>query len=79
MPRYYCDYCDTYLTHDSVGSVTPRVLLRSIGRSTGEGGVVFILPVLRGAGMLVRAAVSAEAAQRWLQAQGRLPEGTGLS
>ncbi|EGZ29404.1 hypothetical protein PHYSODRAFT_476304 [Phytophthora sojae] len=18
MPRYYCDYCDTYLTHDSV-------------------------------------------------------------
>jgi U1 small nuclear ribonucleoprotein C len=17
MPRYYCDYCDTYLTHDS--------------------------------------------------------------
>lgn len=20
MPRYYCDYCDTYLTHDSVTS-----------------------------------------------------------
>ncbi|KAL0006765.1 hypothetical protein SO802_008267 [Lithocarpus litseifolius] len=20
MPRYYCDYCDTYLTHDSVVS-----------------------------------------------------------
>lgn len=20
MPRYYCDYCDTYLTHDSVRS-----------------------------------------------------------
>ena len=19
MPRYYCDYCDAYLTHDSVG------------------------------------------------------------
>ena len=18
MPKYYCDYCDTYLTHDSV-------------------------------------------------------------
>lgn len=19
MPRYYCDYCDSFLTHDSVG------------------------------------------------------------
>lgn len=22
MPRYYCDYCDTYLTHDSVSLLT---------------------------------------------------------
>ncbi|KAJ0629477.1 putative U1-C, C2H2-type zinc finger, Zinc finger C2H2 superfamily [Helianthus annuus] len=26
MPRYYCDYCDTYLTHDSV-SYPPSVYL----------------------------------------------------
>ena len=21
MPKYYCDYCDTYLTHDSVSFI----------------------------------------------------------
>jgi hypothetical protein len=21
MPKYYCDYCDTYLTHDSVSYI----------------------------------------------------------
>ena len=21
MPKYYCDYCDTYLTHDSVSDM----------------------------------------------------------
>ncbi|RZB80221.1 putative pectin methyltransferase QUA2 isoform B [Glycine soja] len=25
MPRYYCDYCDTYLTHDSVSCFPHRV------------------------------------------------------
>ncbi len=24
MTRYYCDYCDTYLTHDSVRSIIVR-------------------------------------------------------
>lgn len=28
MPRYYCDYCDTYLTHDSVSQ---PALLKSPG------------------------------------------------
>lgn len=27
MPRYYCDYCDTYLTHDSVRVLDVLLLL----------------------------------------------------
>lgn len=26
MTRYYCDYCDTYLTHDSVSDLTSSPL-----------------------------------------------------
>jgi U1 small nuclear ribonucleoprotein C len=28
MPRYYCDYCDTYLTHDSVCGATKATIDR---------------------------------------------------
>ena len=29
MPRYYCDYCDAYLTHDSV-SITQSPLIQPL-------------------------------------------------
>lgn len=60
MPRYYCDYCDTFLTHDSVSCGAERF------RPYLHLGV-YTQALTR---LFVPAAVREEAAQHGLQAQG---------
>ena len=64
MTRYYCDYCDTYLTHDSVRAGTERLLFwcdLMVPRR-------YLAPLLTALPCV--AACRAEAAQLGLQAQG---------
>lgn len=65
MPRYYCDYCDTYLTHDSVR----RAMLPVASRATFLG----VIRVTDSASChaFLLAARRAETAQLRIQAQGK--------
>ena len=38
MPRYYCDYCDTYLTHDSVSRALGALTQTNHAREGGRVG-----------------------------------------
>lgn len=61
MPKYYCDYCDTFLTHDSVslkiilqGSQSNFVILSAFGaqnplqRAKAQGKCALLLPKVDG-------------------------------
>ena len=44
MPKYYCDYCDTFLTHDSV-SVYAVVKLNELNIGENNGDLNFCILV----------------------------------
>ena len=69
MTRYYCDYCDTYLTHDSVRPhmrAYPVTLLYLSDLNLSE----FSKSVVTFKHSILTAACGTETAQHRVQAQG---------
>lgn len=77
MPRYYCDYCDNYLTHDSVRPLVSRVCSNHVDLTALSPDVIaamvkfttLLLSSIFADKRVFPAAIGAEAAQRRLQTQ----------